>query len=145
MRPSQRGVAGRRGGTSATPLLEREGELESLRRARNRLTEAAGSLVLVEGPAGIGKTRLLREAADLAQQSRAPVGFTSCVTADELPTDGRTRIGVWLELDLDAQPIEGALSPPGGLPRSFIGWLGLTAALHGLRAGLDPASGEMTE
>jgi hypothetical protein len=31
------------------------------------------------------------------------------VTADELSTENDTAIGVWLELDLDAQPIEGTL------------------------------------
>lgn len=52
-------------------LLEREGELEVLRSALERLTEGDGSTVLIEGPAGIGKTRLLAEAADLAAE--APV------------------------------------------------------------------------
>lgn len=55
------------------------------------------------------------------------------MTADEVETKAATVIGGWLELDLDAQPIEGTLSPPGGSPSTFIGWLGLTAALEGLR------------
>jgi hypothetical protein len=45
----------------------------------------------------------------------------------------RFPIRVWLEVDLEAQPIEGTLGPPHGPPTTFIGWVGLTAALEGLR------------
>ena len=57
------------------------------------------------------------------------------MTTNELPTDERTTgpIRAWLELDLDAEPIEGTLSPPGGPASPFVGWLGLTAALERLR------------
>ncbi len=65
-------------------------------------------------------------------------GFDAGVTSDRPPT---TSIGVWLELDLDAQPIEGTLSPPGDPPARFTGWLGLTAALEGLR-GHEPSAGK---
>lgn len=44
------------------PLLEREDELDSLREAIASAAEGKGSLSIVEGPAGIGKTRLLLEA-----------------------------------------------------------------------------------
>lgn len=52
-------------------LLERDADLDILRDALERLSDGHGSTVLVEGPAGIGKTRLLAEAADLA--AREPV------------------------------------------------------------------------
>ncbi|MEA2223448.1 MAG: hypothetical protein QOH83_1824 [Solirubrobacteraceae bacterium] len=42
-------------------LLEREGELAELDAAIDRTRDATGSVVLIEGPAGIGKTRLLDE------------------------------------------------------------------------------------
>jgi DNA-binding CsgD family transcriptional regulator len=42
-------------------LLEREGELAELDGAIGRARDAAGGVVLVDGPAGIGKTRLLDE------------------------------------------------------------------------------------
>lgn len=48
-------------------------------------------------------------------------------------------IRVWLECDLDADPIEGTLTKPEGTHRSFTGWLGLTAALERLRAAHEPA------
>jgi DNA-binding CsgD family transcriptional regulator len=47
-------------------LLEREREVRVLERALDRAAEGAGSIVLVEGPAGIGKTSLLAEARGLA-------------------------------------------------------------------------------
>jgi DNA-binding CsgD family transcriptional regulator len=49
------------------PLLERDRELTVLEQAAARATEGNGSVVLVEGPAGVGKTRLLREAAARAE------------------------------------------------------------------------------
>jgi ATP/maltotriose-dependent transcriptional regulator MalT len=45
----------------ASLLLEREGELAELDAAIDRTCNATGSVVLIEGPAGIGKTRLLDE------------------------------------------------------------------------------------
>ncbi len=67
------------------------------------------------------------------------------MTADEVETDAATTIGVWLELDLDTQPIEGTLSRSDGRPRPSVGWLGLTAALAGLRGAGEPAPREQTE
>jgi DNA-binding CsgD family transcriptional regulator len=48
-------------------LLERDAELAELDAAIGRTGDAAGSVVLVDGPAGIGKTRLLDEACDRAR------------------------------------------------------------------------------
>src|ERR671915_281077 len=44
---------------SATPLLEREGELKQLDRVVEDACAGLGRLVLIEGPPGIGKSRLL--------------------------------------------------------------------------------------
>src|ERR671917_441111 len=49
-------------------LLERDVELDALRRALTRAQEGEGGLVAVEGPAGIGKTRLLRAGQALAEE-----------------------------------------------------------------------------
>ncbi|MER6936222.1 AAA family ATPase [Nocardioides sp. NPDC127514] len=43
------------------PLIERQEPLDALERLARTCTAGAGTLALVEGPAGIGKTRLLRE------------------------------------------------------------------------------------
>src|SRR3712207_7599268 len=49
-------------------LLERDIELNELRRGLRRAQEGEGGLVAVEGPAGIGKTRLLRAGQALAEE-----------------------------------------------------------------------------
>lgn len=50
-------------------LLERERELETLEIALDGAALGRGSIVIVEGPAGIGKTRLLAEAAGIADRA----------------------------------------------------------------------------
>ena len=54
-------------------LLERESENAVLRTAVDRLVDGVGSMVVVEGTAGIGKTRLLASATDLAGRGTALV------------------------------------------------------------------------
>jgi predicted ATPase len=48
-------------------LVEREAELSVLAAAMQDIVEGRGRLVVVEGPAGIGKTRLLRAVRDAAE------------------------------------------------------------------------------
>jgi predicted ATPase len=54
-------------GPSTWRLLEREWEIETLGAAVAATAEGTASLVLVEGPAGIGKSRLLAEARTLGE------------------------------------------------------------------------------
>jgi hypothetical protein len=56
-----------------TDLVDRARETAVLRRAVDELTGGAPGCLLIEGPAGIGKTRLLVEAARLADVTRARV------------------------------------------------------------------------
>ena len=49
------------------PLLERESELDVVGEALDRLADGQGSMLLIEGPAGIGKTRLLAAATELGR------------------------------------------------------------------------------
>ena len=51
-------------------LRERERELEALRDGLERACAGAGRLLLVEGPAGVGKTELVREARAAAERAR---------------------------------------------------------------------------
>ena len=51
-------------------LLERDRELELIELAAARAAEADASMVLIEGSAGVGKTRLLREAAARVENHR---------------------------------------------------------------------------
>jgi DNA-binding CsgD family transcriptional regulator len=52
-------------------LLERERELEALREGLDRSSAGEGTLVVVEGPAGVGKTVLTRAARELAERTSA--------------------------------------------------------------------------
>jgi DNA-binding CsgD family transcriptional regulator len=54
---------------SGERLLEREAELEELMRAIGQARGGSAQLVLIEGPAGIGKSRLLAETRRLAAES----------------------------------------------------------------------------
>jgi len=58
---------------SAEPLLEREREVEALAGLVRRASEGAGGVALLDAGAGLGKSRLLAEAARLA--SEQSVGF----------------------------------------------------------------------
>jgi predicted ATPase len=51
---------------TATTLLEREHELAELRDALADAQDGRGRVVLVEAPAGLGKTSLLRAASETA-------------------------------------------------------------------------------
>ena len=57
-------------GRGKPALLEREAELAGLEAALNDARRGAGRLVVIEGSAGIGKTRLLEEARDTAADTR---------------------------------------------------------------------------
>src|SRR5262245_60623413 len=64
------GAAGGRGARREAPpgaLLEREGELARIGGSLARARQGRGGLVLVEGPAGMGKSALLADARALAE------------------------------------------------------------------------------
>ncbi|MFZ0043892.1 MAG: ATP-binding protein, partial [Solirubrobacteraceae bacterium] len=61
--PSTTGTVGSAG------LLERESEVAALRRALLRALQGSGRLAMIEGPAGIGKTALLRATRDAAREA----------------------------------------------------------------------------
>ena len=83
-----RAVAGASGA-----LLEREVELELLRDAVTLLPEGRGASFLVEGAAGIGKTRLLAAAAELARDAGAVVLEARAGTLErELPFGVATQL-----------------------------------------------------
>lgn len=52
---------------SGTQLVERDAELGTIRAVQGRAAAGAGSLIVIEGPAGIGKSRLLAEACAFAE------------------------------------------------------------------------------
>ena len=58
---------------SATPLLEREGEVAALERVVGRCAAGDGGLAVIEAAPGLGKTRLLTEAREFARQRQLQV------------------------------------------------------------------------
>ena len=67
-------------------LLERERELEALAAAVGAAADGTPGLVLVEGPAGIGKSRLLAAAKTLADEGGLRVlAARSCELEMEFP------------------------------------------------------------
>ena len=58
-----------RGAAVTGPLLERNGELARIESALNQARSGSGTFVVVEGPAGIGKTSLLAAARTVAAES----------------------------------------------------------------------------
>ncbi len=57
-----------RDSTQAEPLLEREAEQARIEEHLDAAATAQGGLVVIEGPAGTGKSRLVNFAGDLARQ-----------------------------------------------------------------------------
>src|SRR4051794_36604982 len=103
-------------------LLEREAELAAL---GERLDAGAGGLVIVEGPAGIGKTSLLAAAAE-----RAATHGTRVLGARAAPLEQAYGFGVVRQL---FEPVRAACGAAD--------WERLTADAAGLaRRALDPAA-----
>lgn len=67
---------------SADPLVERDRELAIIEAALDRARTGAAGVLLVEGVAGLGKSRLLREAAALAYRT----GCADCADAVPRPS-----------------------------------------------------------
>ncbi|MBO0866544.1 MAG: AAA family ATPase, partial [Mycobacterium sp.] len=72
------GPRNQRTSVSESPLVGREWELGSLAAMLDRSMDGRGSVIGVVGPAGIGKTRLVREAVQLAQSRGVQVFSTFC-------------------------------------------------------------------
>jgi len=68
------GHRGAHRGGSDRPLLDRDAETDLLRAAARDALDGTGRLVVVEGPAGIGKSRLLDEAAELFREEARLAG-----------------------------------------------------------------------
>ena len=89
------------------PLVGRRGERARLRAALGEVTRGSGAVVVLEGEAGIGKTRLAEAATALAAAQGFRVAWSRC--ADDA---GAPALWPWLQL-LD-QLDSGTLEVPGG-------------------------------
>jgi DNA-binding CsgD family transcriptional regulator/tetratricopeptide (TPR) repeat protein len=91
-------------------LLERERELDDIAAAVAGAARGDGGIVLIEGPAGIGKTRLIQEA-----RRRAAAGGMRVLTARGSEIERDFAFGVVRQL------VEGLLVDPGVAERAFAG------------------------
>ena len=80
MPPARERAAGRHGQPGA-PLIGRRAELRVLRETWQAAVSGRRGMVLVEGSAGVGKTRLVTEVAELARQQGAIVVAALCFAA----------------------------------------------------------------
>ena len=94
-------------------LLERDRELDSLGSALNEAAGGTGRLVLIEGPPGIGKTRLLAELRAAAEQDGARV---------------LSARGSQLEREFPFGVVRQLFEPPLADPDAREGWLAGAAA-----------------
>jgi ATP/maltotriose-dependent transcriptional regulator MalT len=98
-------------------LLERDDELARLRRVLARAEGRRGQMVLVSGPAGIGKTSLVRAFAAEAEEAGATVRIGACddlrTTRAFAPfrdmTQGQRRLGRALQSGADAADVLDAI------------------------------------
>lgn len=75
-----------RGDVPASPLVGRGWEVTALAAMLDRSTDGRGSVVGISGPAGIGKTRLVRETVQLAQSRGLEVFSSFCEShATDIP------------------------------------------------------------
>src|SRR5262245_52032976 len=121
MRPmgARRGLGDLGGG--GTHLLERESELEALDRAIAGAAAGRAGLVLVEGPAGIGKSLLLAESRRRAAEDGLNVLFAR---GGELERD--------FPFGIVRQLFEHRLADEGVRERVLSGAAATTAAVFGL-------------
>jgi DNA-binding CsgD family transcriptional regulator len=119
---------------TSSQLLEREHELESIEAALVRASAGAGGMLLIEGPAGVGKSRLLQRARHRAHE------------LDMRVLEAR---GAVLEREFAFGAIRQLFEPPlMALPRAereqlFAGAAGLAAALLGeTRLAWEDAGGD---
>jgi AAA ATPase domain len=97
---------GQRTGVSESRLVDREWELATLAAILDRSMGGRGSVVTVAGPLGIGKTRLAREAVQLAKSLGVEVFSTFCEShAIEVPFRVVARLlrAMWQVSGLDDQ------------------------------------------
>jgi DNA-binding CsgD family transcriptional regulator len=120
---------------SSRRLVERRAELELLRDALERAGQGEPSVVLVIGEAGIGKTRLLREAQREAREGEAMVMRGDCLQLEggELPY---APLAAALR-DVPAEPLAEALEQLGAQARAEI-----ERAFPYLSSPSPPAAGE---
>jgi DNA-binding CsgD family transcriptional regulator len=123
--------------TSTAPhLLEREAELQALERAIVAAREGSGSLVVLAGEAGMGKTALVRHA--LGQAGRAGLR-TLTATGSELERQHPYGVAVAL---FESHVREHDSAGPAGEAELFAGPAAMVAPLFGRSSGTGRPKGD---
>jgi len=122
--PSAEGTGGGEGKGPGNRLYEREAELAALSEALAAARSGAGGLVVLEGPAGIGKSRLLAEARVMADG----LGMT-VLTARAIDLERDAPFGVAIDLFAGALARTDGPGPDAGRARLLSGQAALAAAL----------------
>jgi DNA-binding NarL/FixJ family response regulator len=111
LRTDQRGAVPVAGPATRGSLLERERELAALREAVAGAAEGGPGLLVIEGPAGIGKTRLLAEGRRVAEESGSRVLLARGGELERELAFGIVRQLFEQEvIARDAKPLQGAAS-----------------------------------
>ncbi|MGQ0575040.1 MAG: helix-turn-helix transcriptional regulator [Pseudonocardia sp.] len=116
------------------PLVERERELATLDALLAEAVAGSGRLVLVEGPAGVGKTRLLAEARERAAGSMSVLVARAGELEREFPFGVVRQLfeGVLTEPAIREAAMAGAAHAAQAVFEQVGGESGSFAALHGL-------------
>jgi DNA-binding CsgD family transcriptional regulator len=122
--PRTEGIDDGEGNHQGNRLYERETELAALSKALAAARSGAGGLVVLEGPAGIGKSRLLAEARATADA----VGMT-VLTARGIDLERDAPFGVAADLFAAALAKADGAEPDAGRARLLSGQAALAAAL----------------
>jgi DNA-binding CsgD family transcriptional regulator len=123
-----------------TTLLERSGELARIQSAIARSRDGSGSMIVIEGPAGIGKTALLATACDAAEAQGMQVLRSRGAQLEREFAFGVAR--QLLEPPLaEVSPLQRAdlLQGPAGVAAELLGLPGAeTNGGYGMAVGPDP-------
>jgi class 3 adenylate cyclase/tetratricopeptide (TPR) repeat protein len=105
-------------GSKRLPMVDRQRERALLDDALERLEEGVGSVVVVEGEAGIGKSRLLE---DLVEQAEARGARVKSGSGDAI--ESSTPYLAWRPILWDALGLESAPADHGARRRHVLRWL----------------------
>jgi DNA-binding CsgD family transcriptional regulator/tetratricopeptide (TPR) repeat protein len=129
-----------RGRNAGTAFVGRSADLEVLLDAHARAERGEGAVVLVGGEAGVGKTRLVGEAAAHARRHRARVLVGQCLDLEEGGLPYAPLVDMLRTLDRDLAPEEGSATL--GPLRAFLGGTTEPGAPGGAAPGVAGPAGQ---
>jgi DNA-binding CsgD family transcriptional regulator/tetratricopeptide (TPR) repeat protein len=129
-----------RGRSAGAAFVGRSGDLEVLLDAYARAARGEGAVVLVGGEAGVGKTRLVGEAAAHARRHGARVLVGQCLDLEEGGLPYAPLVDMLRALDRDLTPEEGSATL--GPLRAFLGRAADAETPEGATPGVAAPAGQ---